>query len=127
MRDGLIGTITALPLNATFALNGCNATTGPVGSGGSSSTGQTGGNGGSSTTPTFDPFPSPVHGNVGQYAACIIDNTAAFKTGASGLAGCATVILNDLPAVWDFVAAEPPASCATLNLNCAEVNYPTPR
>lgn len=81
----------------------------------------------SPSTPTCDPFPSPCTATVGEYSQCIVDNAAAFKAGASGLAACATITLNDLPAAWDFVTADQPASCALLNANCAGVNYPTPR
>jgi hypothetical protein len=71
-------------------------------------------------------IPMPCGVTVAQYSACVSDQAAAFNTGVAGLASCTTVSLADLQSVWDLVAANPPASCASLDDTCAGLDVPTP-
>ena len=71
-------------------------------------------------------IPASCPTTVAQYSACISDEAAAFNSGVAALPGCATVTLNDLQAVWALVAANPPASCASLGATCAALDIPTP-
>ena len=71
-------------------------------------------------------LPASCTATVAQYSACIMDEDAAFNSGVAGLASCSTVTLADLQAVWNFVAADPPASCASLTNTCPTLDLPTP-
>jgi hypothetical protein len=64
---------------------------------------------------------------VSQYSACIIDQAAAFNAAVAALPGCATVTRSDLQGVWDYLAAELPASCTPISNKCPTVDMPTPR
>ena len=76
--------------------------------------------------PLCSSIPKPCAATVAQYAACIADETAAFNAGVAALANCTSVTLNDLQAVWGFVAGDPPASCALLTNTCGALDVPTP-
>jgi hypothetical protein len=76
--------------------------------------------------PSCSNIPVACAATVAQYSTCIADQVAAFNSGVAALATCATVTLADLQTVWAFVAADPPASCASLTNTCAGFDVPTP-
>lgn len=81
----------------------------------------------SATSPTCSDLPTPCTATVADLSACIVDTATAYNQGAGALPGCATVTLANLPAIWDFVTATPPASCGALDGTCAGLDIPTPR
>lgn len=64
---------------------------------------------------------------VAQYSTCIADQVAAYNSGVSALASCATVTIPDLAGVWNFMTGDPPASCAAVTDLCPTLDLPTPR
>ena len=76
--------------------------------------------------PNCSNIPTSCAATVAQYSACIMDQVAAFNSGVNALASCDTVTLAGLQAVWNFVTADPPASCASLNDRCPGLDLPTP-
>jgi alpha-L-arabinofuranosidase len=63
---------------------------------------------------------------VAQYSTCMVDKIAAFNQTVNALASCATVTLTGLTAVWDFIAADPPASCGVVVNKCPTLDLPGP-
>jgi len=80
----------------------------------------------SPNSPSCGDIPTPCTVTVAQYSTCIVDKASAYNQGVNGLASCATVGRADLPAIWDFVTANPPASCTALDATCAGLDVPTP-
>lgn len=78
-------------------------------------------------SPSCRALPAACTATVSQYAACIVDNTAALNAGVERLAACSTVKMSDLEAVWAFVTEDPPASCTALSELCPALDVPTPR
>ena len=78
-------------------------------------------------SPSCSTIPASCTVTVAQYSACITDTATAFNSGVDGLASCATATLSDEAAIWDFVTANPPDSCAPLAALCATVDIPTPQ
>ena len=78
------------------------------------------------SSPSCGAIPTPCSGTVAQYSTCIVDKASAYNQGVNGLASCTVVTRNDLPAIWDFVTANPPASCTELDATCAGLDVPTP-
>ncbi len=81
---------------------------------------------GSTPSPSCSAPPTPCFVTVAQYSTCIVDRADAYNQGVNGLASCATVTRDDLPAIWDFVTANPPTSCAAVDLSCSGLDVPTP-
>jgi len=63
---------------------------------------------------------------VAQYSTCIADRAADFSQQVSALANCATVTMPDLEAVWTFMSAALPASCALVTDLCPTLDIPSP-
>jgi hypothetical protein len=80
----------------------------------------------SPTSPSCGDIPTPCTATVAEYSTCIVDQATAYNRGVSGLPGCATVTLGDMPVLWDFVTADLPASCTALDITCAGLNLPSP-
>jgi hypothetical protein len=72
-------------------------------------------------------LPSDCSATVAQYATCIHDQVAAFVQTVNGLPDCASLMTTDESKVTDAqINANPPASCASLVSQCADLTPPSP-
>jgi hypothetical protein len=76
--------------------------------------------------PGCNDIPSTCAATVGEYSACISDEAAAFTQTVNGLKTCATLTRADTAALFDVMAAPPPASCMALMNKCADLYPPSP-
>ena len=76
--------------------------------------------------PGCNDIPSTCTATVAEYSACIGDEAAAFTQTVNGLKSCSTLTRADTAALFDVMAAPPPASCMALMNKCADLYPPSP-
>jgi len=76
--------------------------------------------------PGCNDIPSTCTATVAEYSTCIGDEAAAFTQTVTGLKTCATLTRADTAALFDVMAAPPPASCMALMNKCADLYPPSP-
>jgi hypothetical protein len=75
--------------------------------------------------PGCNDLPSTCTATVAEYSACIADEVASFITTVDGFVSCADFTTDGTTVIWDFMGAEPPASCSSLATKCPDLSYPT--
>jgi hypothetical protein len=76
--------------------------------------------------PGCNDIPTTCTATVAEYSACISAEAAAFTQTVNGLKTCATLTRADTAAIFDVMAAAPPASCMALMDKCADLYPPSP-
>jgi len=76
--------------------------------------------------PGCNDIPTTCTATVAEYSTCIGDEATAFIQTVNGLKACATLTRADTPALFDVMAAPPPASCMALMNKCADLYPPSP-
>jgi hypothetical protein len=71
-------------------------------------------------------IPATCTATIGQYSACISDEVAAFIQTVNGFPMCASLMRTDASAILNAIAADPPASCASLTNTCPDLYPPGP-
>jgi hypothetical protein len=76
--------------------------------------------------PGCNDIPTTCAATVAEYSSCISDEAAAFNQTVNGLKTCATLTRADTAALFDVMAAPPPASCMALMNKCPDLYPPSP-
>jgi hypothetical protein len=71
-------------------------------------------------------IPATCTATVAQYAACIADEVTAFIQLVNGFPVCAMLMRSNASEILNAIAAEPPASCASLMNTCPDLYPPAP-
>jgi alpha-L-arabinofuranosidase len=69
-------------------------------------------------------MPKSCTATVADYSTCIKDQAADFNKTVDALSACASFTQAGTAAIWDVMAKDPPASCASLSNKCADLSLP---
>jgi len=76
--------------------------------------------------PGCNDIPTTCTATVAEYSTCIGAEAAAFIQTVNGLKTCVTLTRADTAAIFDVMAAAPPAACMALMDKCADLYPPSP-